>query len=722
MPLIPDLQFQAGRYEPATPSVASAMAPGLAMARVGASLQGAGEAVGEIQAIHDEGVKAQARIEMQTAYNEHAQFRAENADETSWGEHAAKTTESAWKRIEKLRMSPAMQAEVKSSFDGWGQNFQAGVKLDATKQTVAAARQRVSNAYEAALQAGRFNDARTSVQSSKAFSPVEKEKILLGINDREKDYQRSEGVRQAINLGAADPDWFNKHPAGQDIAGHDSVASQQIRRGIMSLRAGEADEFASKIEDMIAVGVTDEQITQLGKDQRPSVVAVLVKSNQRRHQENFEAERRTPGFQAALVGAVRNKMLRYEPTNEETFDSDRAEISGMIRQLPEENPIRGELASNLAALKSGKQEEVRTAAQAAQKALDEHVKTTVLDKLWDGDSGMPTQKAINDRFLQSADKLVALGYSPAQVAPIVAAKTDPERVNLFKDSWEQRSNKNAHPGGLVEATALAIVNGKAQIRFSTSEDTARAGAARTAAETRWGSQKIELAQWLKVYPKATAPEIETKLLKLTGTGIHVATAPLRSTPRPGSPASSDLSILSPTIDQTPTGSAFGVTTRTRETAVATAPGARNVSLDFNDTSNPDSPTAHGVKIVIPDDASEEEMAAAEAYTALTVKWFASKGVKVPNLGVSTTRENGRGVPGAFHTEPFFIGDQAAHEAVRADPDGYARILADTLGKIPGVTFIAPHKEKDGGAERGNVNERDFARSVLLPALSKIRPS
>jgi hypothetical protein len=505
------------------------MAPGLAMARVGASLQGAGNVVGEIQTIHDEGVKSQARIEMQTAYNEHAQYRAENADETTWGDHASKTTEAAWKRIEKLRMSPAMQAELKTTFDGWGQNFQAGVKLDATKQTIATARQRVSNAYEADLQAGRFDHARTTVQSSLAYTPVEREKILLGINDREKDYQRSEGVRQAINLGAGDAEWLDKHPAGTLVPGLDEVATQQVRRGIMAMRAAEADEFSSKIEDMIAVGVTDEQIIGLGTGQRPSVVAELVQSNQRRNQANYAAEIRKPEVQAQIIGEARRRMLRYDPTDERTFDSERAAILGLVRRLPDDNPVKGELESNLSAMKSGKQEEIKTASKSAQRALDAHFKTTVLDKLWDGDSGQPTQKAINDKFLEDTSKLASLGLSKGQWEDVLGGKingeapktlTNTARENAFKALWEQRADKNAHPGGLVEATALAIVNGEPQIKFAAPKDLARAQAARTSAEIRWGQQTTELAQFLKVNPKASSAEIETKLLKLTGSALH----------------------------------------------------------------------------------------------------------------------------------------------------------------------------------------------------------
>jgi hypothetical protein len=87
--------------------------------------------------------------------------------------------------------------------------------------------------------------------------------------------------------------------------------------------------------------------------------------------------------------------------------------------------------------------------------------------------------------------------------------------------------------------------------------------------------------------------------------------------------------------------------------------------------------------------------------------------------VRTSAENGRGVKGQFHTEPFFLGDTAALNAIRGDLDGYARVLAKTLGTLDGVTFMPPHKQNDPGASRGTFNERDFAKNGIIPELKKL---
>ena len=169
-------------------------------------------------------------------------------------------------------------------------------------------------------------------------------------------------------------------------------------------------------------------------------------------------------------------------------------------------------------------------------------------------------------------------------------------------------------------------------------------------------------------------------------------------------------------DQLPSSNNFGFTSKTRDLLPKSTADARQVSLDFNAAP---SKNAKGVEIIIPNDASAIERAAAMDYVNKTQQYFAERGVEVPVRGVRTAKENGRGTPGRFHTEPFFVGHAEARKVMESDPDGYAQVLADTLGRIPNVTFIAPHKTNDPGASDGKFNERDFAKGSIIPALERL---
>ena len=164
----------------------------------------------------------------------------------------------------------------------------------------------------------------------------------------------------------------------------------------------------------------------------------------------------------------------------------------------------------------------------------------------------------------------------------------------------------------------------------------------------------------------------------------------------------------------PVTGAWSVTPKTRsELRAASTASRRQVSLDFNDLG----PKGRRVEIVIPYNATKEETAAAKAYVERTVEFFRAKGIDMPDGQVLTKTGNGELVS-RFHTEPFNAHDKDSYQAVRDNPDEYAAILEDTLGRVANVTFIAPHTAKAGGAQNDETNERDFARTHLIPALQR----
>lgn len=172
--------------------------------------------------------------------------------------------------------------------------------------------------------------------------------------------------------------------------------------------------------------------------------------------------------------------------------------------------------------------------------------------------------------------------------------------------------------------------------------------------------------------------------------------------------------------------AFSVSAATRDQiGRKSVPGARQAALDFNDSES----SARGVEIIIPFNATPEEREAAQAYTDELSAWFKSKGVDVPNRGVKDRTGENKAV-NRFHTEPFFAKDEAARQAIiddanaaaeRGEPSEYAQLLVRTLGRVPGINFIAPHESgKAAGAVSGKYNERDFARKYIIPSLELIQ--
>ena len=250
-----------------------------------------------------------------------------------------------------------------------------------------------------------------------------------------------------------------------------------------------------------------------------------------------------------------------------------------------------------------------------------------------------------------------------------------------------------------------------------------------------GSLSTEIPQGYENLPEGLRKEIDAmsvfdrnNVFKLMQKAQEVGIDPISGLTTAFEASKNDPTAVVQTITESPPGQIpevlsgnFEVLDRSREQLsqkeVQSTKGNRIVSLDFNAT-----PGAKGVEVVIPDDATDEEKAAAQNYVSSVKKYFEDRGYKnYPIRGVRRTSANKRGVPGFIHTEPFFSTDKEAVDIISKDPAGYASVVATTLGALPGTKFIPPHMEESQGAviPKG-LSERQFALDKLIPELKKIK--
>jgi hypothetical protein len=218
-------------------------------------------------------------------------------------------------------------------------------------------------------------------------------------------------------------------------------------------------------------------------------------------------------------------------------------------------------------------------------------------------------------------------------------------------------------------------------------------------------------------------------------GLYTRTA---NVGRESTYAGSRATSIEPGIEIPSTPGKFGLSTSTRnQLTLGREPGRRDISLDFNSVGL--NARASGALLVVPDNASPEEITAAKQYLKGLQdlmekhghKGYALLGGGVHGPGIRTTSENKRGVPGVFHTEGWFAGDQKAVD-IMSMPEAqqeYANLLSKTLGNISGARFIPPHiaggnegatKNIKVGNGRQSISETEFARTRILPYLQQIR--
>lgn len=160
---------------------------------------------------------------------------------------------------------------------------------------------------------------------------------------------------------------------------------------------------------------------------------------------------------------------------------------------------------------------------------------------------------------------------------------------------------------------------------------------------------------------------------------------------------------------------FNVSYKTRDQLPKSSANNRLISLDFNAAANPN---ARGVEVIIPNNATPQEKAAAQRYVNGTVEMFAKYGVKVPNRGVKTVAQNKRGASDVIHLEPAFGMDKESMAILQQYPEEYAKVVSDSFSGLP-VTVIPPHKQGDPGASANGITEQGLAIQRLIPAFERL---
>lgn len=154
-------------------------------------------------------------------------------------------------------------------------------------------------------------------------------------------------------------------------------------------------------------------------------------------------------------------------------------------------------------------------------------------------------------------------------------------------------------------------------------------------------------------------------------------------------------------------------------------GGITINLDNNAGATERDTSAFNPMIVIPDDATDQQRAAATEYVNRIADAYNKKfGTNLKGI-VSSRSENRRGRSNTIHTEAFNIRDKDAIDYFYNTEEGQAElanITASTLGQIPGANFQLPHgglEGKDKGASGPFGSEVDLA-SKLMANLSRIQ--
>ena len=290
-------------------------------------------------------------------------------------------------------------------------------------------------------------------------------------------------------------------PDGVNAIEHQDFLS--TARRAMSLETANASD---QILDGIITGniTTPEQIDELTPGLRPAAKESLKRHLADRGDEKTRALKASPAYQASAVAKV-GEMLSGWTVEMDGYDEAYVEMARIVRALPP-GAVRDELGRNLEQSRSGQVKVIETAADYHRQSLDDLHDAGAFGT---GTKEQPVDKILADGILRDPAKLQRRGFTAEQAQQIAAAKTDPERVTLFRELSKTRAGFDNSTE--YERSALdAIQKGdKGLIQFPDL-------AAKEKARRAYGLAKTKLEDWIKRHPDAKEEEGREALLRITG--------------------------------------------------------------------------------------------------------------------------------------------------------------------------------------------------------------
>jgi lysozyme len=408
---------------------------------------------------------------------------------------------------------PVVRQALESGFSDFTSRAQINAAKDAADLTVKRATLALGNEIDSAYQTLDQDAHRKALDNATASGLLLPEQRAA----EEARFGKAAAERQTTNDILADPDYWltnNPKPAkGQnpaEWAKYKSMATSAFRE--------ETADTIDEIEDGMAAGniSAPEQIDELAANLRPGVREELKARLANRSNEGLKAKLRDPEYQNQLIGQASSMLKAYDP-NGEDFDSGYVAIDSIIRQLPEDNAEAAELKRQLNAKRAGEEARIKTHAQEARAAVEEHYEA-LAKKLPTSESTYRTVRAVNDGLLRDPVKLAALGANQEQVEEIIGKEKDTDaarqsrfqRLAVFFDGAKTA-------GTFTTAAAEAILNGKESFSILDPEAEGQRIIAQRELDKSRGKSLRVFSDWLTTTGKdATEDQINAKVQEIAG--------------------------------------------------------------------------------------------------------------------------------------------------------------------------------------------------------------
>lgn len=485
------------------------------MQKVGASISGAGDDLGEYHAqltrARDAGVKAHASLAMQQAFAEHQEFRIQNPDESTWEADITARVGKARESILAEKMSPLMRTELEATLQGWGAERVSGTRLDGLKQTRARARQRITNAAEAYKQAGDYASARKTLESGRgtAYLPEETDADLNRLDAEEKDFAKEQAFK--ADLAEIDEDPFaarEKYQSAEPPEGADATEYHRKREYHRQRLAREQGSIVEAIRDGMAAGkiTRSEQLDEYEDELGAAAVATLKSGMAKAADEGRRKMVAMPAYQARMIGAVSSAIDDLDPNDIES----RVKIEARLDDI-QPGPTKNHLSSLLSRKLAGEPEDPGPMRR-VRAMLNEATKRGYFGPVG-ARPPQSTADVVADQFLQDGAKLQTLGFSAEQADAVMDPELSNEkRLAKFRELYPKRDAKADKADDYTRRAAKALVERRSTVEKTAAENAAEFRDAWQALQ-RKGEIERGLLEWRQDHPDG---DVEAEFMRRMG--------------------------------------------------------------------------------------------------------------------------------------------------------------------------------------------------------------
>jgi hypothetical protein len=529
--MIPTKYINAGPMQ-AQASAGAAMAPGQALAQVGGAISQVGEMglemAGKIREVKEAGTINAFMADADKQASDFSISLSKRSDTDKWSQEWQDKSGAIRESAKAQGLSESGMAKLDSQLTNWSSQHAIHFNTQAATTGLGIAKSQTTQSLEYYAARGDFNGFDRTLQTAVEggiLNPAEVE--------RAKMHRNSEAASMDIQrMAEGNPESMVDFPEEEILRRLPGATPEMVQRG-KHMAKGIVRERALALSDTAMDDVFSEKLKtpeMVDQDPRFEKMRPTMKQKVKDAVRQFQGDKASdfmasPDEQARVVGNVSKLISGWDPKSKDLADETSVQIQSEIARLPKGSAIRDELTRQAQAVRADTWAASTSHGDAAMKAIDAAGKAGRFGKIPDGPEPQSVKRLLDAGFLSNQDNLKANGLSPEAAAKVSTAGDDAKTpadkhaaqlkaLRELAPYWGQRGTPTASK--FNQDAMEAMMNYKTEVKSFSPEAEAAATSAQLAVEHKIGEAKMKLADFLKTNPKASAAEIDDKILEIGG--------------------------------------------------------------------------------------------------------------------------------------------------------------------------------------------------------------